>query len=73
MRSTVTTEPTLEAYRQQCRNRVERALERWLPEATIPPERLHRAMRQVLREAIRAPTERASGLRDRVWVSGAGG
>ncbi len=41
----MTTESDLERYRAECRERVERALEHWLPAGTTPPERLHQAMR----------------------------
>ena len=43
--TTETTATELEAYRQQCRERVEQTLDHWLPAPEIPPERLHRAMR----------------------------
>jgi farnesyl diphosphate synthase len=41
----VPTDPPLDAYLAQCRQRVEAALERRLPPPGVPPVRLHEAMR----------------------------
>ncbi|MES9885042.1 MAG: (2E,6E)-farnesyl diphosphate synthase [Sedimenticola sp.] len=42
---TVVTEDLLKPYLDSCRKRVENALDQWLPESSIQPERLHQAMR----------------------------
>jgi farnesyl diphosphate synthase len=41
----VPTDPRLRAYLEECQQRVEAALERCLPGPTVPPARLHEAMR----------------------------
>ena len=41
----MTVEATLQAFMAECRDRVDRALQRWLPDACAPPMRLHEAMR----------------------------
>jgi len=41
----VITETPFERYQQRCRERVQQALEHWLPDSGMPPERLHSAMR----------------------------
>ena len=41
----MTLDPAFQIFLSDCRERVERALDRWLPAAGTCPERLHRAMR----------------------------
>ena len=41
----MTAEPSLQDFMATCRERVDQALQRWLPDACAPPTRLHEAMR----------------------------
>jgi farnesyl diphosphate synthase len=41
----MTLDPAFQVFLGDCRTRVERALDRWLPPADLRPERLHEAMR----------------------------